>query len=72
MFSDFNSMVPEAGLWPPGSEARSYIYCLSWARAVPFHALREDLTVFQLFILRKKKTWPLRKRKIRSCIITRG
>lgn len=63
MFSDFDSVVPETGLWPPGSEARSYIYCLSWARAVLFHALREDLTVFQLLYLKKEEDLAFKKKE---------
>lgn len=63
MFSDCDSVVLEAGLWPPGSEARSYIYCLSWARAVLFHALREDLTVFQLLYLKKEENLAFKKKE---------
>lgn len=63
MFSGCDSVVPEAGLWPPVSEARSYIYCLSWARAVLFHALREDLTVFQLLYLKKEENLAFKKKE---------
>lgn len=63
MFSDCDSVVHEAGMLPSGTEARSYIYCSSQARAVLFHALREDLTVFQLFYLKKEENLAFEKKE---------